>query len=76
MSLMQNRQFRNTVLKVLVKLYMGLSTPDYISVCQCFIFLDDSQAVAEILEKMVKGSEVCVKTINVIEDIVHERILN
>ena len=34
MSLMQNRQFRNTVLSVLTKLYMGLKTPDYINVCQ------------------------------------------
>ena len=56
MSLIQNRQFRNTILRVLVKLYMGLATPDYISVCQCLIFLDDPQAVAEILEKLVKSS--------------------
>lgn len=34
MSLIQNRQFRNTVLGVLTKLYMGLSTPDFINVCQ------------------------------------------
>jgi len=34
MSLIQSRQFRNTVLEVLTKLYMGLSTPDLISVCQ------------------------------------------
>ncbi|XP_064639152.1 26S proteasome non-ATPase regulatory subunit 1-like [Lineus longissimus] len=57
MSLIQNRQFRNHVLRVLVKLYMGLAVPDYISVCQCLIFLDDPQAVADILEKLVKGSE-------------------
>lgn len=56
MSLIQNRQFRNTILRVLVKLYLGLPTPDYINVCQCFIFLDDPQAVADILEKLLKGS--------------------
>ncbi|XP_074657663.1 26S proteasome non-ATPase regulatory subunit 1-like [Tubulanus polymorphus] len=55
MSLIQNRQFRNQVLRILVKLYMGLSTPDYINVCQCLIFLDDPQAVADILEKLVKS---------------------
>lgn len=26
--------------------------------CQCFIFLDDPLAVSDILEKLVKGSEV------------------
>ncbi|XP_013393221.1 26S proteasome non-ATPase regulatory subunit 1 [Lingula anatina] len=57
MSLIQNRQFRNTILRVLVKMYMGLATPDYINVCQCYIFLDEPQAVAEILEKLVKDSE-------------------
>ncbi|XP_006819466.1 26S proteasome non-ATPase regulatory subunit 1-like, partial [Saccoglossus kowalevskii] len=57
MSLIQNRQFRNTVLKVLVNLYLNLSIPDYINVCQCFIFLDDPQAVADILEKLLKDTE-------------------
>ncbi|CAH1781068.1 unnamed protein product [Owenia fusiformis] len=57
MSLIQNRQFRNTVLRVMVKLYMGLPQPDFISVCQCFIFLDEPQSVADILEKLLKESE-------------------
>lgn len=57
MALIQSRHFRNTVLRVLVKLYFGLATPDYISVCQCLIFLDDPQAVADILEKQIKDSE-------------------
>ena len=34
MSLIQQRTFRNTVLRVLVELYLGLAMPDYISVCQ------------------------------------------
>ena len=55
MSLIQSRQFRNIVLRILVKLYMGLATPDYISVCQCLIFLDDPQAIAEILENLLKS---------------------
>ena len=55
MSLIQSRQFRNTVLRILVKLYMGLATPDYISVCQCLIFLNDPEAVAEILENLLKS---------------------
>ena len=58
MSLLQNRMFRNQILNVLTKLYMNLATPDYINVCQCYIFLDDAQSVAEILEKLLKGDEV------------------
>uniref|UniRef100_A0A668AUT7 26S proteasome non-ATPase regulatory subunit 1 n=1 Tax=Myripristis murdjan TaxID=586833 RepID=A0A668AUT7_9TELE len=54
MSLMQNKKFRNEVLRVLVKLYMNLEKPDFINVCQCLIFLDDPQAVSDILEKLVK----------------------
>ncbi|XP_076096035.1 26S proteasome non-ATPase regulatory subunit 1-like isoform X2 [Mytilus galloprovincialis] len=57
MSLIGNRQFKKTVLQVLSKLYMGLQTPDYINVCQCFIFLDDPQSVADILERLIKGTE-------------------
>lgn len=57
MSLVQNRQFRNTILRVLTKLYMGLHIPDYIGVCQCFIFLDDPQSVADILEKLIRGNQ-------------------
>lgn len=34
MSLMQNKQFRNKVLRVLVKIYMNLDKPDFINVCQ------------------------------------------
>uniref|UniRef100_A0A8C5K7G8 26S proteasome non-ATPase regulatory subunit 1 n=1 Tax=Jaculus jaculus TaxID=51337 RepID=A0A8C5K7G8_JACJA len=54
MSLMQNKQFQNKVLRVLVKIYMNLEKPDFINVCQCLIFLDDPQAVSDILEKLVK----------------------
>lgn len=39
MSLMQNKKFRNEVLRVLVKLYMNLEKPDFINVCQVTIGL-------------------------------------
>jgi len=57
MTLIESRSFRNQVLRVLVKLYMNLATPDFINVCQCLIFLDDPDAVADIMEKLVKASE-------------------
>lgn len=60
MSLIQNRGFRNTVLRCLVSLYRNLGTPDYVNMCQCLIFLDDPLAVAELLDRLSKGSQECV----------------
>lgn len=57
MSLIQNRGFRNTVLRCLVSLYRNLGTPDYVNMCQCLIFLDDPLAVAELLDRLSKGSQ-------------------
>ncbi|XP_041353405.1 26S proteasome non-ATPase regulatory subunit 1-like [Gigantopelta aegis] len=57
MALIQNRRFRNTILNVLTKLYMNLETPDYINVCECYIFLDDPKSVADILIKLIGGGE-------------------
>ncbi|XP_066256919.1 26S proteasome non-ATPase regulatory subunit 1 [Euwallacea similis] len=57
MSLIQNRGFRNTVLRSLVGLYRGLTTPDYVNMCQCLIFLEDPYSVAKILDKLVVGQE-------------------
>ncbi|KAK5645712.1 hypothetical protein RI129_004176 [Pyrocoelia pectoralis] len=57
MSLIQNRGFRNSVLRSLVELYRNLAIPDYVNMCQCLIFLDDALPVAEILDKLVQGQE-------------------
>ncbi|CAF0936152.1 unnamed protein product, partial [Didymodactylos carnosus] len=56
MQLLQNRKFRTVVLQTLVKLYLNLHVPDFINVCQCLIFLDDPDAVADILQKLVRGT--------------------
>lgn len=55
MTLMQNRTFRDEVLRALVKLYKNLATPDYVNMCQCLIFLDDAQSVADVLIRLIKG---------------------
>jgi len=34
MQLLQNRKFRTVVLRTLVRLYLSLQVPDFISVCQ------------------------------------------
>ncbi|XP_055592826.1 26S proteasome non-ATPase regulatory subunit 1 [Uranotaenia lowii] len=57
MSLIQNRAFRNTVLRCLVGLYRNLGVPDYVNMCQCLIFLEDPLAVAELLDGLTKGDE-------------------
>lgn len=57
MSLIQNRAFRNTVLRCLVKLYRSLAVPDYVNMVQCLIFLEDPLAVAEILDKLTVSND-------------------
>lgn len=57
LELLQHRQFRNVVLRCLVDMYRELATPDYVSMCQCLIFLDDPLAVADILDKLVHGDQ-------------------
>lgn len=42
-------------LRTWLKLYKGLKTPDYVQMCQCLIS-DEPMAVADILEKLSKGS--------------------
>lgn len=55
MSLIENRQFRDEVLRILVRLYRNLERPDYINMIQCLIFLDDAKSVADILDKLTKS---------------------
>lgn len=57
MSLIENRQFRDEVLRILVKLYRNLDKPDYINMIQCLIFLDDAKSVADILDKLTKSEK-------------------
>mmetsp|Transcript_32576 Transcript_32576/g.103783 ORF Transcript_32576/g.103783 Transcript_32576/m.103783 type:complete len:1598 (-) Transcript_32576:13-4806(-) len=52
-----SREFRQRVLRVLVKLYESVASPDYVSVCQCLMFLDDPSGVAKILDKLLHGDE-------------------
>jgi len=53
MTLVQNLQFRNEVLRLLVKLYQNLDEPDYVSVSQCLVHLNDPAACAHMLETLV-----------------------
>jgi 26S proteasome regulatory subunit N2 len=51
------RDFRHTVLRLLVKLYNELNVPDYHRICECLVFLNDSQSVAEILDRLLRPKD-------------------
>ena len=46
------------VLRLLVQLYEGVATPDWLSISQCLAFLDDAPEVAKLLNRLLKGSQV------------------
>ncbi|ORX44150.1 hypothetical protein BCR36DRAFT_586280 [Piromyces finnis] len=57
MTLVQNLNARNEVLKLLVGLYKNLDEPDYISMTQCYLHLKDSISCAETLKDLVESKE-------------------
>ena len=56
-TFVNRREFRHEVLRLLVKNYQALQQPDYLSICQCLMFLDNSEAVAIILDKLLRGDK-------------------
>ena len=46
------------VLRLLIKLYERAAEPDWVSICQCLMFLDDSSEVANIFDRLLRGSQV------------------
>ncbi|OMO93042.1 Proteasome/cyclosome, regulatory subunit [Corchorus capsularis] len=54
-SFVYRREYRREVLRLLVKVYQQLPSPDYLSICQCLMFLDEPEAVANILEKLLRS---------------------
>ncbi|GFY93032.1 26S proteasome regulatory complex, non-ATPase subcomplex, Rpn2/Psmd1 subunit [Actinidia rufa] len=48
-------EYRREVLRLLVKVYQKLPSPDYLSICQCLMFLDEPEGVASILEKLLRS---------------------
>ncbi|KAF4355317.1 26S proteasome non-ATPase regulatory subunit 1 homolog A [Cannabis sativa] len=49
------REYRQEVLRLLVKVYQKLPSPDYLSICQCLMFLGEPEGVASILEKLLRS---------------------
>ncbi|KAG8369677.1 hypothetical protein BUALT_Bualt14G0038700 [Buddleja alternifolia] len=54
-SFVNRREYRLEVLRLLVKVYQQLPSPDYLSICQRLMFLDEPEGVATILEKLLRS---------------------
>ncbi|EPS66586.1 hypothetical protein M569_08186, partial [Genlisea aurea] len=54
-SYVNRREYRCEVLRLLVKIYQELPSPDYLSICQRLMFLDEPEVVAIILEKLLRS---------------------
>lgn len=52
-----SREFRLSVIDILVRLYGTLGEPDYANVCYCLQYLDRPIDVAEILLKLCRGTQ-------------------
>lgn len=57
-SFVNRREYRSEVLRLLVKVYQQLPSPDYLSICQRLMFLDEPESVASILEKLLRSENV------------------
>ncbi|CAE5960515.1 unnamed protein product [Arabidopsis arenosa] len=56
-SFINRIEYRFEVLRLLVNVYQKLTCPDYLSICQCLMFLDEPQGVASILEKLIRSED-------------------
>ncbi|KAH6581642.1 hypothetical protein BASA61_003489 [Batrachochytrium salamandrivorans] len=59
---MQHIVFRTTIFRLLVKLYGVLESPDYISMSQCLVHVNDPAETATLLKTLIAGNEVQILT--------------
>ena len=65
-TVVQNRAFRQQLLRELVSIYSSEKVPDYAAICQCLLFLDDANSIASLLEQLLrKGSDETLKAFQV-----------
>lgn len=55
--LVVDNSFREEVLRLLIGLYERVEKPDWVTIAQCLMFLDDAPEVSKILDGLLKGSE-------------------
>ena len=56
-SLVPNRSYRHRVFRVLIDVYGSLDQPEHGTICQCLMFLDDADAVAEVLAGLAREGD-------------------
>lgn len=56
-TFVHRREYRCEVLRLLVKIYQYSPSPDYLSICQCLMFLDQPGSVASILENLLESKD-------------------
>ncbi|KAG2577491.1 hypothetical protein PVAP13_6NG102800 [Panicum virgatum] len=66
-----HREYRLEILRCLVKIYQTLPNPDYLSICQCLMFLDESDTVASILDKLISGSKTIKQAVEMRNSVCH-----
>ncbi|KAF3636701.1 26S proteasome non-ATPase regulatory subunit 1 -like protein A [Capsicum annuum] len=54
-NFVSRRVYRSEVLRLLVEVYEGTPSPNYLSMCQWLMFLDKPEDVARILEKLLRS---------------------
>lgn len=63
MQYVEQKQFRDTVLEELVKLYKNdAHKPDYVNMCQCLIHLNRPSEIGQILLNLIKDDELKTET--------------
>ncbi|KAK4702398.1 26S proteasome regulatory subunit N2, partial [Phenoliferia sp. Uapishka_3] len=51
-----SRSYKNEVLQLLIKLFTSLPSPDYFSICQCFVYLNDPALASNLLSSLLSLS--------------------
>ena len=58
MTLIQNLDFRNNILRSLVTIFKNLKEPDFIAISQCLVWLNDPASMADMILHLVKNDDV------------------
>ncbi|WOH08273.1 hypothetical protein DCAR_0727711 [Daucus carota subsp. sativus] len=56
-SFVNRREYRHRVLYLLVHVFEKMPSPDYLSICQCLMFLEEPVGIARILEKLLRSED-------------------
>ncbi|KAL1542968.1 26S proteasome non-ATPase regulatory subunit 1 A [Salvia divinorum] len=57
-SFVKQREYRREILRLMVKIYQQLPSPDYLIMCQHLMFLDEPDGVASILQELLRSENI------------------